>query len=71
MDIDSLKTDRTKVRIKLADGTESIAVIQSDPDDNEMILVEDVKQGPMLISMSHIAKISIYFPNAETQEMQM
>jgi sRNA-binding regulator protein Hfq len=65
MNLESLQTDRTKVRIHLTDGTEIVGIIQSsEPDDNDMILVEDEKIGPTLISQVHIIKISIYIPNA-------
>lgn len=66
MNLESLQTDRTKVRIQLSDGEKMIGVIQSsEPDDNEMILVEDDKIGPTLVTLSHIVKISIYIPNQD------
>jgi sRNA-binding regulator protein Hfq len=64
LNLESLQTDRTKVRINLSDGTELVGVIQSsEPDDNDMILVEDEKIGPTLISLVHIIKMSIFIPN--------
>jgi sRNA-binding regulator protein Hfq len=63
MDLESLQKDRTRVRIHLTDGTEMVGVIQSsEPDDNDMILVEDEKVGPTLISSTHVIKMSIYIP---------
>lgn len=66
MNLESLQKDRTKVRMYLSDGSQVVGIIQSDePDDNDMILIEDEKVGPTLISTLHVVRISIHIPIAE------
>jgi sRNA-binding regulator protein Hfq len=65
MNLESLQKDRTRVKIHLSDATDMVGVIQSsEPDENDLILVEDENVGPTLISLGHIMKISIFIPNA-------